>query len=136
MAEELALQHAFGECFAVHGEERLADTIAPVVQQPRHQFLAGAALALNEHGGAAGGDTAHQRQQRRALRALGDDRLGRVASSHFPPQLAVLALQTSELDGAGDQRAQLVVVEGLGDVVEGALAHRRHRRRNAAVRGQ
>ena len=44
VAEELALEHAGRERRAVDGDERRADAVAPVVQQPRHQLLAGPAL--------------------------------------------------------------------------------------------
>ena len=78
VAEELALEHALGERLAVDRDERPADAVAPVVQQARDQLLAGAALALDEHGRAARRHAPHEIEQLAALRALGDDALGRV----------------------------------------------------------
>ena len=80
VAEQLALEHALGERLAVDGDERPADAVAPVVQQARHQLLAGAALALDQHRRPARRDAAHQVEQLPAARALGDHRVGRVAA--------------------------------------------------------
>src|SRR5262249_26116814 len=119
----------------VDGDERLADAIAPEVQQAGRQFLSGAALALDEHGRPAGRDTLHELEQRPALGTLRDDAVGTVARPDLLAEVAVLALEPDELERPRDQRAELVVVEGLGEVVEGALAHRRHGRGDTAVGG-
>ena len=91
VAEQLALQHALGERLAVHRDERPGDAIAPVVQQARDQLLAGAALALDQHRGAARRDAADELEQLAAARALGDHGVGRVAAGQLLAQLAVLA---------------------------------------------
>ena len=77
VAEELALEHALGERLAVDGDERPADALAPVVEHARDELLAGAALALDQHGRAARRDAAHEVEQLAAPRARGDHRVGR-----------------------------------------------------------
>ena len=49
VAEELALQQCVGNGGAVDGHERLVGARAVGMNGPRHQFLAGAALAANQH---------------------------------------------------------------------------------------
>src|SRR5439155_17354983 len=119
VAEELALEHALGEGLHVDGDERAADALAPVVEQAGDQLLPGAALALDQHRRPARRHAADERQERAAPRALGDHRLGRVAAGDLLAEPAVLALEAAELEGAAHRDAQLVVVEGLGHVVEG-----------------
>src|SRR5581483_12346226 len=111
VAEELALEHALGEGLAIDGDERLADAVAPEVDQPRDELLPGAAFALHEDGRAARGDPPDEREQLARLRALRDDRVGRRARCGVLLEPAVLALEAAHLDGAADEGAQLVVVE-------------------------
>ena len=48
-AEQLALDELFGDRGAVHLDERALGALAGVVQRARHQLLAGAALAADQH---------------------------------------------------------------------------------------
>src|SRR5262249_59369881 len=64
VAEELALDHPVGERLHVDGDERLADAIAPEVQETRRQLLPGPALTLDEDGRPAGRNTLHELEQR------------------------------------------------------------------------
>ena len=129
VAEELALEDALGERLAVDGDERLADALAPVVEEARHQLLAGAALALDQHRRAS-----RARRGGRARAAPGSARSRRPSSparsGSRPPARSQRFSRSrrSSSSARPTQRAQLVVVERLGDVVEGALAHRRDRR--------
>ncbi len=50
MAEQLALDDPIGQRLAVDREERTVGAIAPVVQHPRNQLLAGTGLALDQRG--------------------------------------------------------------------------------------
>ena len=50
VTEQLALEQRLGQRPHVHGDERLAPTRTQPVNRARHQLLAGAALALDEHG--------------------------------------------------------------------------------------
>jgi hypothetical protein len=123
VAEQLALQHALGERLHVDGDERPGHPVAPEMQLARDQLLAGAALTLNQHGRLARRHAPHQLEQLAAAWTLGDHRLGRVAARDFLAEVAVLALETREIECARDAGTQLVVVERLDDVVEGAFAH-------------
>ena len=131
VAEELALEHAGRERRAVHGDERRADAVAPVVQQPRDELLARPALTLYQDARRRPRHPPHQLEQIAARRALGDHRLGRVGGGLLA-QPRVLALEPHQLDRSRHLRPDLVVVERLGDVVEGAGAHRLHRRGTSA----
>ena len=81
MAEQLAFDQLFGNRRAVHFDEGLAGARAGGVNRVRDQFLAGAALAENQHAAVGGG---HQRQllaQRFHRHALADDAQLGVARS-------------------------------------------------------
>src|SRR5262249_8732934 len=80
VAEQLALEDPFGERLAVHGDERLADAVAPVMEETRDELLPGAALALDEHGRAARRHPSHEIEELAAARALGDDGVRSVAA--------------------------------------------------------
>src|SRR5262249_12356357 len=81
VAEELALAHPVGERLHVDGDERLADAIAPEVEQARRQLLPSPALPLDEDGRPAGRNTLHELEQRPALGTLRDDAVGAVAGA-------------------------------------------------------
>ena len=49
VAEKLALQHPLGQGAAVHRHEGVLGARAPVMDQPRHQFLADAGFSLDQH---------------------------------------------------------------------------------------
>jgi hypothetical protein len=70
VAEQRALDEAFGEGGTVDGDERLVGTGTLVVNRAGEQLLAGAGLALEEHGGARGGhgrDHLHRAAERLAV---------------------------------------------------------------------
>ena len=116
--EELGLEHALGEGPAVRGHEDTADALALVVDCSRDQLLAGPALPRNEHGARSPGAAAHQCQHLQHERALGHDLVERVAALQLAAQVAVLAFEPGEVEGTPHQSLQLIVVEGLFDVVD------------------
>ena len=90
-----------------------------VADEARIHFLAGAALAGDEHGGIVLGDLAGQRHRALGLRIRGDqlvrgDAVGKLPARHV------------------DQRLR---VERLDDVVGGTLAHGGYGLRDGAVGG-
>src|SRR5439155_504046 len=133
VSEELALEHALGEGLAVHRDEGMPDTVAPVVEEAGDELLAGAALALDEDRRAARRHAPHEVEELPARLALGHRRVRCIAAGDLLSEVAVLALEARQVERARHQRAQLVVVEGLGDEVEGALAHGGDGGRHAAV---
>jgi hypothetical protein len=100
-----------------------------------HHFLAGAALALQEHGAPRIGD------HRDLLAQLHDGGVVAEQAVRFLPcrdrraQRPVLGAQLLELEGAVQDVVQLVEPEGLGQVVDGAATGRFHRLRDGAERG-
>src|SRR5437899_3120365 len=136
VAEALALEHTLGEGLAVDRHERLAHPLAPVVEQARDELLPGPALALDQHARAARGDPSDECQELLGARTLRDHGLGGVAVPNLLAEVAILARQAGELERAADGRPEVVVVERLGPVVEGALPHGRHGRGNRAAGGQ
>src|SRR5215468_394199 len=98
---------------------------APVVDGPGDQLLAGAALALDEDGGAGVADRLHQLEDRPHLGRLPDEVLELALDAELLLQDAGAVLQLLPLQRLGDGEAHLVDVgEGLGEVVVGAGLHR------------
>ena len=81
MAEQLALDQVFGNGGAVHFDERLGGARAAGMNGVRHQFLAGAALAVDQHAAVGGGHQGELLPQRLHGNAFADDlraRAGRL----------------------------------------------------------
>src|SRR6266852_1677594 len=73
MTEQLAFDHAVGERLAIDREERTLGAVAPVVEHPGDQFLAGPGLAFDKDRGASGGHAPNHRNELAALRTPGDE---------------------------------------------------------------
>ncbi len=99
-------------------------------------FLAGAGLALDEHGRAGLGDVADQLEDRVHARALADDVVERVALLQLLAQVHDLVLQAALAQHALDHQTQMVAVDRLGVEVVRPQAHRLHRLLDVAVIGQ
>ena len=124
MAEQLGLDQRVRERGRIDGHERLVTARALPMNGAGDQLLAGAALAGDDDGG---GRPRHLRDETVELLHLGvlADQLVEVV---LPRQLRAeerhFALQRALLERAPHQREQIVLVEGLGQVVEGAQLHR------------
>ena len=105
------------------------------MQRARDQLLAGAGLAGHEHRRAAARGAAHQIEHAAHGRALRDHAVEREALAQLGAQEAVLAREARHVQRPAHQLNQLLVLEGLLHVVEGALAHGRERGRHGRVRG-
>jgi hypothetical protein len=103
------------------------------VDGARDELLAGAGLAGDEHG--AGPLRRPLRQLQHVAHRLADRHhaVECVALLEFASQVAVLASESGQVHCTLHQRLQLVVVEGLLHVVDGAFFHGGDRRRNAGV---
>jgi hypothetical protein len=123
-SEDLAFQECFGNRRAVDGNERRFGSGAELVDRLRHQLLARARLA----------DDQHRRRRVRGLlddlidlphlRAVADDASEAPLLAQLPPERKVLALLGVELGNPLQQPLQFLWIDGLGEVVLGAILHR------------
>ena len=127
VAEQLGLEQRLGDRAAVDGDERLVGARRQVVQRARDQLLAGAALAGDEHRGLGRRDPAHQLEHPLHRRRLADQAVEAEAPLQLGAQLEVVAHQRALLERALDDDVDLVDLERLGQVVVGAVLHRRDR---------
>ena len=93
VAEQFALQQGFRYGGAVDGDERLVGTQAVGVNGAGHQFLAGAALAADEHGRIAFRHSPDELGDAQHRPALADQGVG----AHVRPETLVLGPQRVEL---------------------------------------
>ncbi|MCY1222239.1 hypothetical protein D9M69_520390 [compost metagenome] len=63
MAEDFAFEQLFGQAAAIDGDEVARMALAGLVQAARHQFLAGAGLAVDQHVGVGAGEVGDQPAQ-------------------------------------------------------------------------
>jgi hypothetical protein len=124
VTEELALQHAGREGAAVDRHERRAHALAPVVQQLRDDLFPRAGRARDQHRRLRRSRARNELEHRAALLALGDDAVRRKRGPNRLAQVRVFAREARVLDRPSHQRAQLVVVERLRQVVKGAVDQR------------
>ena len=116
-AEQLAFQQRLRQRRAVQRHERAAGARAGVVDRLGHQFLAGAALAGDQHAHQAVADALHQPHHLLDFLPRADNPMGGVLAFHLAPQVRVLlrqfvlaapqfADQLRGLDGDGGVRGQ------------------------------
>ena len=122
--EERRFQQIRRQVAGVDRDERLVGARRVAVNRARHQFLAGAALAGDEDGRAAGRRLDDEVEDLLHQRAAADD-VGELVVPRLQVLLErdVLGHQPPPLDSVVQHHQHFVVLEGLGDVVEGALLH-------------
>ena len=108
---------------------------AGVVQGARAQFLAGAALAFEQHRGVGAGGAIDRGHHLPQGRRVADDARTAAARGRFFLQQAVIIQQAALLERARDQQQQVIGIDRLGEKVERALFHRLDGVLDAAVRG-
>ena len=126
VAEQRALDQLVRDRRQVDRDERRVAPAGLAVEQPREQLLAGAALAENQHRRRQLRDLLHQIDDVADLPARTDQELALAPLGDLGAQHHHLAVEILALAGVAHERSQLVVVEGLGDVVVGAVLHRLH----------
>ena len=85
MAEQFAFQEGLRDGGAIDGDERLGRALAVLVNGPRHEFLAGAGFAADQHGDGGGGDSPDFLVDGLHGAAVADDGgLGRTGLPPFP----------------------------------------------------
>ena len=126
MTEELGLQQVLGNGAAVHRHEGLGAAVALAVNVPGHELLAGATLAADQHAGLGVRHLDREIEDPLQDRAVTDDGALPAASPQLRPKPPVLAREQLLLQGLLHHQADLVDLEGLGDVVVGPLLHGRN----------
>ena len=121
VTEQDGLQQVIRHGAGVDGNEVGAGTRAEVVEGVGDHFLAGAALAGHQHGGAGGGDVLHQIEHFLHGLALADQVFQPVTGLEGAAEMPVFFFQFPLFNGPENLRDQLVGVPGLGDVVLGAV---------------
>ena len=135
VAEHLALDERLGQRPDVGGDERPVAAAAEVVDGPRDQLLARAALPLDQDGEVGVGDLADAGEDLADRGALADHlrELARCRQPRAEP--AVLLTQAVVLEGPADLEPQHLQVDRLGDVVVRPQPHRLDGRLDRAVGG-
>ena len=133
--EELAFEDAIAQRGRVHRDEWLLRALAPRVQGSGREFLAGPALAGDEHGRWRVRDLmqhlcqlVRRRRTTDPPREIGVVGQGRVQVLVLPPELSVPQRPL-------DHHEELIEVHGFGEVVVRALLDGLDRPLNGGVRG-
>ncbi len=136
VAEYLAVEQVLRQAAAVQRDEGMLVAPAIVMEATRHQLLAGAGLAEDQHVGRGVADVGDQLAQRLDRRRAADDPLRQVlAAGQLATQRADLAGQPALLQGAAGDLDQAFRREGLLHEVVGAGVHRLYRHGDVAVTG-
>src|SRR5213594_370725 len=130
VAEQIGLDERLGDGGRVDGDEGPVTPRALMVDGPRDQLLAGSALAGDQDGGRRPGDLRDQAVELLDRGMPTDDLVEDVRARQLGAQECDLALERPALEGAARQRQDLVLLEGLGQIVEGAELHGGHRGAN------
>ena len=130
VAEQFRFEQILGDRGGVDGDERLVGARAVAVQGTRHQFLAGAGFAVDQHGGVGLREAADGAEHFLHRRRLAEDLRRGLRLFGAAPVLALALLQR-----AADQFDRVVDVEGLGQVFERAALERGHRALQVGVGG-
>ncbi len=133
VTKEFAFQGSGIQGHAVHRNERGILPPGGEMDGSGNEFLAGAGFAGEQHGGAAGGNPVHHSQYLMHGSAPADDLVQAVAFFQVLAQETVALLGLGKLVRLVDRKHEFVVGKGLGNIVEGAAAHRFHRAVDGAV---
>ena len=127
MAEELRLQQVFRHRAAIDGGERLVAARARLVNGARQQFLAGAALAGEQHARVGAGHHVGLRQF--VFHQL-------IARDDVGAPILVDVRESRDLERLLHMVEQILLVDRFGQKAERAALGRVHRVGNRAVRGE
>jgi len=133
VAEQLALQEILRDGAAVDCDEGVRGAWAARVDRPRHQLLAGACLALDQHRDVGGGHALDEVQDLLHLGSLRDDAADRLEAFDLHLEGRVLAPQPGLLRRLLDEQLQLLHGRRFGEVVVGAELHGLDRRGHRGV---
>ncbi len=124
-------QLRFGEWFrdrgGVEADETLVGARAVVMDRPRDQLLAGAGLALDQHGAVHRRDKFENGEDMAHRRAVADHAVEAVPIAELGAEVGVLFAQASLFHRRRQDAGQLRQLERLDQEVDGAPTHGRHR---------
>ncbi len=135
MSEQFRLEQGFRDGPAIDGHEGPIRALGKFVQGTGRQLLAGAGFADQQHAGAPGAGLSECVEDPLHGRRFAQQPVQLVAALDFVTQGHVLAGQRPALESAIDHQANLVDLEGLGQVVVGARLHGRDGRLGAGKSG-
>jgi hypothetical protein len=125
VAEQLALQQRLGDGGTVEGQERRPGPRAVLVDGARHQLLARAALAGDEHRESLVGDSADGFVHLLHVRTGADDSFARlILVRRRPHNHGRLAHQADDLQRLAEHAVQFMQVERFEQVIVRPLPHR------------
>jgi len=130
VAEQLGVDQVVGQAAAVDRVQRELAARARAMDVMRHQLLAGAALAVDEHRLVELGDIARLGEDGAHRGRFGDHAIGGASSlleAQALEQQLLLVRVARLLGRALDQEQQLGHADRLRQVVEGAARHRQDR---------
>ena len=135
VAEQFALNQRGHERAAIDGDERLVVEWSGVMNGARHHFLAGAALAENQHGMRTVGGFGDDAVELFHLGGAADDAAIALLGLELLAQHAVFAFQLEVVGDALEQKLEFVDTEGFGHVLVGAIFHGLHSGLHCAIAG-
>ena len=125
VAEQLGLEQRLRQGGTGDLHERMRVALACPMQRLRHQLLAGARLAGDEDGRVGGGHLPDELEDlHHRLRGADDSLALGGALAELQAQRRDLGAHVGVLEDALQGGEQVVDLEGLGDVVVGAVLHR------------
>ncbi len=127
VAEEFTLQQIMGNGGTIDGNEGLGEATAIEVDCPGNQFLTGTAFARDHYGHIGRGHTAESFIDFLHRLAVADNRpAGAVLPLQLRFKLADLITDLGGLLGLEDDGIEGVQIERFGQVIVGAVFHRRN----------
>ena len=123
VAKELAFEELRREGGAVDRDHFRGRAAGKVVDQVGDDFLAGAGLAFDEHGGPGGRNLLDKLGNFLDLERFADESVELVGLRDLLGELFVFRLEVAAAERALEQHLDLVEVERLGDEVPSAVAH-------------
>ena len=127
VAEEVGLDEGLGDRGRVDGDEGPLAPRPLMVDGPRDELLASAALSGDQYGRRRAGDLRDEAVELLDRGMAPDDLVEIVGAGQLGAKERDFALERAPLEGATRQGQELVLLEGLGQIVEGAELHGGHR---------
>ena len=132
MAEQLGLDQLVGNRGAVHLHERAVAPQALAMDRARHQLLADAALAPDQHGGVGRRRLLNRAAHRGQRRRVADDLVLLLGVAAIA---LVLGLEPPRVDGVADRDQHALALERLLDEIKRAEPRRFDRGGDVGVAG-